>query len=107
MGLMERIGPLAERIVAGYDRIWAGSRYRMTLTADAEAARQQIDEIISEYEDDPDVCGRRVLGPETVDDGLDVAEYIAQCGWDERDVYVVPALYDEARCCSANRRGAN
>lgn len=113
--LMDRIEPLAERIVAGAAKEWDGRNYALKLTEDAQEASEEIEAVISEYGHDAEELGV-VLDSVFLYEGCgwegitglmsdaqveaqvnaDVAEAMSQYGWAEEDVDVDSALLDQA-----------
>lgn len=54
-GLLGRIAPLAERVVAGYDEKWDGNNHVATFTDDAQSAIEEI-EALCDIEEDESLC---------------------------------------------------
>lgn len=114
IALMNEIVPLTERVVEGHDRVWDGRDHVLALTEDAEAASEEIEEVIRRYTRNGDAegvvldedflyagCWDGITGAMSdaeVEAHVDarVAEAMEEFGWAEGDVYVDSALLSGA-----------
>lgn len=109
--LMERIAPLADRILADWDEHWDGNNMKARLGEDAEAAEEEIESLLPDRSDgdsegpgvvaewtlDGIQCTDEELGvrPDSTDEELgeleeEILKSLAECG--EAKVAVLPGL---------------
>ena len=103
--LMERLRPLAERILADWEEIWDGNNMVARLGEDALAAEEAIEEILGDGdEDDWDSASLiAVWGLDGATNGSEAEEYeITATTTDERLAEIAAEIRSDLAACSGD-----